>query len=72
MGRKGLSEEMTFKLRPDRQERASQVSLRGQSVVGRGYSKCKGPEAETNVVVRVKECKVANGTNAEAEESAKR
>lgn len=39
--------------------------------MGRRYSKCKGPEAETNVV-HVKECKVANGTNAEAEESAKR
>lgn len=39
--------------------------------MGRGHSKHKGPEAETNEVP-LRDCKVANRINVDAEESAKR
>lgn len=41
--RKGLSEEVLFALRPEYQARVNHVAL------GRGTSRCKGPEAATGL-----------------------
>lgn len=45
----GLPEEVTSELRPEGKEGAQQAQIWRKCILGRGTSKCKGPEAGTTL-----------------------